>query len=122
MGQFTPGPVFTTATFIGYVVAGLWGAALATAGIFIPSFLFAAVVGHLGPRLRERPSTAAFLDGLTAAALGLMAGVLWQLGRGAIVDPVTAGLALAALVVLVRFEVNSVWLIVVGAAVGLALA
>lgn len=119
IGQFTPGPVFTTATFVGYVVAGLPGALLATLGIFLPSFFFAALVAHFGPKLRGRRWTAAILDGLTAAALGLMAGVLLQLGRNAIVDPLTALLASAGFILLVSFQTNSAWLIAGGGVVGL---
>lgn len=120
IGQFTPGPVFTTATFVGYVTGGFTGAVLATAGIFLPSFIFVALMRPVLSRARGRAWTAALLDGVNAAALGLMAAVTWQLGRAAIVDVVTALLAVAGLLVLLRFRVNSAWLIVVGAAVGLA--
>ena len=119
VGQFTPGPVFTTATFIGYLTGGWAGAAVATAGIFLPSFVFVAVVYPLVPRLRASPWTAAFLDGANAAALGLMTAVAWQLGRTSIVDPLTAALALVAAAALIRFRVNSAWLVLGGAAVGL---
>ncbi len=128
IGQFTPGPVFTTATFIGFLVgqelggswgAGLVGALVATLGIFLPSFVFVAAVNPLVPRLRSSPVMGALLDGVNAAALGLMAAVTLELGRTAIVDWVTAGLALVALVALVRFRVNSVWLIAAGATLGL---
>ena len=119
VGQLTPGPVFTTATFIGYVLGGVGGAALSTLGIFLPSFLFVAVVYPLVPRLRGSPWTSGFLDGVNVAALGLMLAVTWQLGRSAVVDWLTAALALAAAAVLVVLRVNSVWLIAGGAAVGL---
>ena len=119
VGQFTPGPVFTTATFIGYLTGGWVGAVVATVGIFLPSFVFVAVVYPLVPRLRASPWTAAFLDGANAAALGLMTAVAWQLGLTSIVDPLTAALALAAAVALIRFRVNSAWLVLGGAAVGL---
>ncbi|MDP9363703.1 MAG: chromate efflux transporter [Chloroflexota bacterium] len=119
VGQFTPGPVFTTATFVGYVVAGFPGAALATLGIFVPSFLFVALLHPLVPRLRRWAWTAALLDGVNVAAIGLMAAVAWRLGRDAIVDPVTALVAVAAAVLLIRFKVNSAWLVLGGAAVGL---
>ncbi len=111
VGQFTPGPVFTTATFVGYTVAGLPGAALATIGIFLPSFIFVAAVNPLIPRLRRSPWMAGFLDGVNVAALGLMAAVLWELGRSAIVDWLTALLAVAAAVLLLRFKLNSAWLV-----------
>jgi len=120
VGQFTPGPVFTTATFIGYLTGRWTGAVVATAGIFLPSFVFVAVVYPLVPRLRASPWTAAFLDGANAAALGLMIAVAWQLGTTSIVDPLTAALAVLAAVALIRFRVNSAWLVLGGAAVGLA--
>ena len=119
VGQFTPGPVFTTATFVGYVVAGVPGALLSTVGIFLPSFFFVALLHRLVPRLRRSPWTAALLDGVNVAAIGLMAAVAWQLGRDAIVDPLTAVLAIGAAVLLIRFRVNSAWLILGGGVVGL---
>lgn len=120
VGQFTPGPVFTTATFIGYLVGGVAGALLATLGIFLPSFVFVALVYPIVPRLRRSPWTSAFLDGVNAAALGLMAAVTWQLGRAAIVDPLTLALAIAAGIALLTVKVNSAWLVAAGAAVGVA--
>jgi chromate transporter len=120
IGQMTPGPVFTTATFIGYLVAGVPGAVLATVGIFLPAFIFVALLHPLVPRLRRYPWTAAMLDGVNAAAMGLMAAVTWLLGRDAIVDPLTAAIAIAAAVLLIRFRVNSSWLVLAGAIVGLA--
>jgi chromate transporter len=119
VGQFTPGPVFTTATFVGYLVAGLPGAALATLGIFLPSFVFVALLHPIVPRLRRYPWTAALLDGVNVAAMGLMAAVAWQLGRDAIVDPVTALLAIVAAVLLIRYRVNSAWLVLGGGICGL---
>lgn len=119
VGQFTPGPVFTTATFIGYLVGRVPGALLATLGIFLPSFVFVALVYPIVPRLRRSPWTSSFLDGVNAAALGLMAAVTWQLGRAAIIDSLTLAVAVLAGVVLIRLKVNSVWLIAGGAAVGL---
>lgn len=121
IGQFTPGPVFTTATFIGYVLAGVPGAALATVGIFLPAFVFVAASTPFIPRLRRSPLAAALLDGVNVASLALMAGVAWQLGRAAIVDRLTATLAVAALMILVRFRVNSAWLVLGGALVGLVM-
>ena len=120
IGQMTPGPVFTTATFIGYLVAGVPGAVLATVGIFLPAFIFVALLHPLVPRLRRYPWTAAMLDGVNAAAMGLMAAVTWLLGRDAIVDPLTATIAIAAAVLLIRFRVNSSWLVLAGAIIGLA--
>ena len=118
VGQFTPGPVFTTATFVGYVVAGFPGAVLATIGIFLPSFFFVALLHPIVPRLRQYPWTAAILDGVNVAAIGLMAAVAWLLGRDAIVDPLTAALAITAAVLLIRFRVNSAWLVLGGGVLG----
>lgn len=118
VGQMTPGPVFTAATFVGYVLHGFAGAAVATIGIFLPSFVFVAAVNPLIPRLRRSPWAAAGLDGVNVAALGLMAGVAYQLGRGAIIDIPTLVLALTALVVLVRFRVNAAWVVLGGGLAG----
>lgn len=119
VGQVTPGPVFTTATFIGYLLAGPIGALIGTVGIFLPAFFFVAVSGPLLPRLRKSPIAAAFLDGVNVASLALMAVVTWQLGRATIIDLTTAGLALISAVLLIRFRINSVWLILAGAIIGL---
>ena len=119
IGQFTPGPVLTTATFVGYLVGGGAGAVLATVGIFLPSFVFVAASRPLLPKIRASRWTAAFLDGVNVAALGLMAAVTWELARAAVIDWLTALLALVAAAVLIRFEVNSVWLILGGGVVGL---
>lgn len=118
VGQFTPGPVFTTATFVGYLVAGLPGALVATLGIFLPSFIFIAIIHPLVARLRQSPWTAPALDGINAAALALMGSVLFQLGQSALIDVVTWLLALVSLGILLRFKINSAWLIVAGALVG----
>jgi chromate transporter len=120
VGQVTPGPVFTTATFVGYVLAGWTGAVLATVAIFLPSFVFVALSHPLLPRIRGSRGAGAFLDGVNVAALGLMAAVTWQLARSAITDWFTAALAVAAGVLLIRWRVNSVWLIIGGAVAGLA--
>ena len=119
VGQVTPGPVFTTATFIGYVLGGPWAALVATLGIFLPSFVFVAVSGPLVPRLRRSVLAGAFLDGVNVAALALMMAVTWQLGRAAVVDALTGGLAVVSAVLLVRYKVNSVWLILVAAVLGI---
>jgi chromate transporter len=119
VGQVTPGPVFTTATFIGYVLGGLPGAALATLGIFLPAFVFVAASGPLVPRLRRSKTAGAFLDGVNVASLALMAVVTWQLGRAAIVSVTTLVLAGVSAVLLLRFRVNSLWLVLGGGAVGL---
>ena len=120
IGQVTPGPVFTTATFIGYLLAGVPGGITATVAIFLPSFVFAGVVYSLLPRLRRSAWAAAFLDGVTVCGLGLMAGVSIQLGRVAITGVLTAALALAAFVILRRYQPNSAWLVLGGALIGLA--
>ncbi|MBI2989288.1 MAG: chromate efflux transporter [Deltaproteobacteria bacterium] len=119
IGQFTPGPVFTTATFIGYLLAGSPGAILATVGIFLPSFVFVLASSPLIPRLRRSPWTAGFLDGVNVASLGLMATVTWQLGRAAIMDWLTLALALISTALVFRLKINSVWLVVAGGVAGL---
>lgn len=119
IGQVTPGPLFTTATFIGYTLGGVPAALLATLGIFLPSFVFVALSNPFIPRMRRSPWLSALLDGVNVAALGLMAAVTWQIGRASLVDPLTVIVALASLVLLLRFRVNSTWLIAGGAAVGL---
>ena len=118
VGQITPGPVFTTATFIGYVLAGTGGALVATAGIFLPAFIFVALSGPLIPRLRASPRASRLLDGVNVASLALMAVVTVELGRTAIVDLATASIAVASAVLLVRFKINSTWLVLGGAALG----
>lgn len=120
VGQFTPGPVFTTATFIGYLVGGFTGALVATLGIFLPSFVLVAVIYPLGGRIRRSPSAAAFLDGVNVAAVALIAGVLIQLAKAALVDPFTVVLAVLAFVILLRFGLNSAWLVLGGALIGAA--
>jgi chromate transporter len=121
VGQVTPGPVFTTATFIGFLLEGVPGALVATVGIFLPAFVFVAITGPFIPRLRRSPVLSSLLDGLNVASLALMAGVTWQLGRATVVNPLTAAIAVVALVLLLRFKVNAVWLVVGGGAVGLVL-
>jgi chromate transporter len=120
VGQFTPGPLSTTATFVGYLVGSWPGAAVATIGIFLPSFLFVAGANPLVPRLRRSPWMAGLLDGVNVAAVGLMAAVTWELGRAALVDPLTWLLALSAAALLIRFKVNSAWLVLGGAVIGSA--
>jgi chromate transporter len=118
VGQLTPGPVLTAATFIGYLLAGVPGALLATAAIFLPSFVFVALSSPVIPRLRRSPWASGFLDGANAASVGLMAVVTWQLGRAAVVDWLTAALAVLAALLLLRFRVNAVWLVLGGAVTG----
>lgn len=119
VGQITPGPVFTTATFIGYLLGGIPGATVATVGIFLPAFVFVAISAPLVARLRQSKVAGAFLDGVNAATVALMTFVTWQLARTAIVDLPTIAIAVISAIVLLRFEINSVWLIAAGAVVGL---
>jgi chromate transporter len=118
VGQVTPGPVFTTATFIGYLLGGAPGAAVATLGIFLPSFLFVAASAWLVPRIRRSPLAGAFLDAVNVAALALMIAVTAQLARAALTDPLTLALALVSAALLVGLKLNSTWLILSAAALG----
>jgi len=120
VGQVTPGPVFTTATFIGYVLAGGAGAAVATAGIFLPAFVFVALSAPLLPRLRQSRVAGALLDGVNAASLALMAVVTARIAGAALVDLPSIGLAVVSAVLLLAYRVNSGWLVAAGAAIGLA--
>ncbi|AUX26921.1 chromate transporter [Sorangium cellulosum] len=121
VGQVTPGPVFTTATFVGYVLAGPAGALVATLGIFLPAFFFVAVSGPLVPRLRRSPVAGAVLDGVNVASLALMLVVTAQLGRASLIDLPTALLAAASALLLFRFKINTTWLIALGGALGWAI-
>ena len=118
IGQVTPGPLFTTATFIGYILGGTPGALLATLGIFLPSFVFVAITNPLIPRMRSSAWVSGVLDGVNAASLGLMAAVTIQLARSSLTDPVTILISLASLVLLLWLKINSTWLIIGGAAIG----
>jgi chromate transporter len=118
VGQVTPGPVFTTATFVGYVLGGPLGAIVATLGIFLPAFVFVALSGPLVPRLRRSPVAGAALDGVNAASLAFMAVVVWQLGRAALVDPLAVALGGVAVIVLISTRLSSVWLIAAAGLVG----
>ncbi len=119
IGQVTPGPVFTTATFIGYLLGGLPGALLATLGIFLPSFFFVAISSLFIPYIRNSAWASAFLDGVNVASLGLMLGVTVQLAATALVDPITIAIALVSLGLLFRFHTNTTWLIAGSALLGL---
>ncbi len=118
VGQVTPGPVFTTATFIGYLLGGASGALVATLGIFFPAFLFVAVSGPLVPRIRRSALAGAFLDGVVVTSLSIMAVVTWQLARAALVDVTTVVSLAASAVLLIRYRVNSAWLVLGGALAG----
>jgi len=119
VGQFTPGPVFTTATFIGYILGRTPGAIVATLGIFLPAFIFVALSGPFIPRIRRSETAGAFLDAVNASSLALMAVVTWQLGHSAVVDVTSLVLAVASAIVLFRFRVNSAWIVLGGALLGL---
>jgi chromate transporter len=118
VGQFTPGPVFTTATFVGYLIQGNAGALLATLAIFLPAFVFVALISPWSAKLRKSVWISGFLDGVNAASLGLMAVVSLQLGKTALMDVWTYVLAILALFLLIRYKVNSVWLVMGGAIIG----
>lgn len=119
VGQITPGPVFSTATFIGYILAGGRGAFLATVAIFLPAFFLVAFTGPLLPRLRKSKSVSALLDGVNAGSLGLMLAVVLFLARAAIFDLATALTAIGSAVLLLRFKVNATWVILAGAVFGI---
>jgi chromate transporter len=118
VGQVTPGPLFTTATFIGYLLAGPWGAVVATVGIFLPAFVFVVLSRPLLPRLRRSRLAGAFLDGVVVASLALMAVVTFQLGRGTLIDVPTWILLGLATILLLRWRISSFWLVLGGAAAG----
>jgi chromate transporter len=119
VGQATPGPVFTTATFVGYLLGGATGAVVATVGIFLPAFVFVALSGPLLPAVRRSPGARAALDGVNVASLALMAAVTIQLARSALAGPAGLALAVASAVALMRFRVSAAWLVLAGALLGL---
>jgi chromate transporter len=119
VSQATPGPFFTVATFLGYVLSGWRGAGLATVGMFVPAFVYVAVTANVLPRLRKSPTASAFLDGVNAAAVALMAFVGFQFAREVVVTPLAAVIAAVSAVLAFRFKVNSAWLILGGAVCGL---
>ena len=120
IGQITPGPVFTTATFIGYLLAGNSGAIAGTIGIFLPAFVLVWLVNPWIPKLRQSSWASGFLDGVNAASLGLMAGVTYTLGRAALVDWLTIIVAILSAIAVFQFQINSAWLVLAGGAIGLA--
>ncbi len=120
VGQVTPGPLFTTATFVGYVLGGVPGALLATLGIFLPAFVFVALSVPLLEQARRWPWTSGLLDGVNVASLALMAAVTVRLGEAALIDPLTVAIAAVSAVVLFRYNLNPTWLLLAGALVGLA--
>ena len=122
VGQFTPGPVLSTATFIGYVIAGPLGAVAATAAIFLPSFLYVLAVNPLIPRLRESLWASAFFDAVNASAVGLMVAVTVKLGLGSLVNPISCFMAAVALALIWFRGIHSGWLVVAGAVTGYLIA
>jgi len=121
VSQGTPGPFFTVATFVGYVIAGWKGAVLATVGMFLPAFVFVAVTAKYLPKLRKSPMAGAFLDGVNAAAVALMAFVGWQFARETMLSATPIVMAVVAVVLVMRFRVNSAWLILGGALAGMGM-
>ena len=118
VGQVTPGPVFTTATFIGYLLGSWRGALVATMGIFLPAFLLVGAGAFFLPRIRKSPSLSAFMNGVNAAAVGLMATALWDLGRATLASPWTVALGVAAAWLLIRRRLNTTWVIAGGGLAG----
>jgi len=118
VGQITPGPVFTTATFIGYIIGGVPGALVATIGVFAPAFIFVAVSGVVIPRIRRSKIAGSMLDGVVVGSLALIGVVAWQLGRAAIIDVPTLMIAIVSTGLLLRFRINSAWLIAAAGAFG----
>lgn len=121
VSQATPGPFFTVATFIGYVLGGWKGAVLGTIGMFLPAFVYVGVTAHILPKLRKSPFAGAFLDGVNAAAVALMAFVGFQFARATLVNLPAAVLAAVCLFLMFRYKVNSAWLVLGGAIVGVLL-
>ncbi|MBM3925423.1 MAG: chromate efflux transporter [SAR202 cluster bacterium] len=120
VGQFTPGPVFTTATFVGYLVGGWPAALVATVAIFLPAFVFVFFLSRILPIVRRSPTAGLLLDGINATSLAIMAGVTWQLGRASVIDWFTILLGLASLLAVFRLKVNSAWIVLGGGLAGLA--
>jgi len=118
IGQFTPGPLFTTATFVGYLLAGVPGAIVATVAIFLPAFVYVAMSGPIVPRLRQSPIAAGVLDGVNAASLALMALVTWQLASGAFMSAWPVGFAIVTAVVVGAWRVNPMWPMMLAALAG----
>ncbi len=119
VGQITPGPVFTTATFIGYLVAGVKGAIVATVAIFLPGFVLVAASGPIVAKVRRSSTASAFLDGVIVGSLALMGVVAWQLGRQSLLDFLAVAIFLASLVLLLRTRMNPLWIMLAAAFMGL---
>ena len=118
-GQVTPGPVFTTVTFIGYLLGGSYGAALATLGIFLPAFFFVAITAPFISKLRKSKIASATIDGINASSLALMAFVTLELGRDSLTRPLFIGESAVAALLLWKYNINPTWLILAGALIGL---
>jgi chromate transporter len=121
IGQITPGPLFTTATFVGYLLAGNQGAIAGTVGIFLPAFVLILLVNPWVNKLRQSRWASGFLDGVNVVSLGLMAGVLYTLTRSAVVDWATIVIAVGSAIAVFKFKINSAWLVLGGGAIGLAI-
>lgn len=121
VSQATPGPFFTVATFVGYVLAGWRGAAVATLGMFVPAFTYVALTANVLPKMRNSPNAGAFLDGVNAAAVALMAFVGLQFAREVVTTPSALVIGAVAAVLVFRYRVNSAWVVLGGAAAGLLL-
>ncbi|MEO1467123.1 MAG: chromate transporter, partial [Cyanobacteria bacterium J06633_1] len=119
IGQITPGPVLTTATFVGYLLAGHAGAIAGTVGIFLPAFLLVGIVNPWVEKLRQSTWASGFLDGVNAASVGLMAGVTFTLGRTALIDWLTIVTAIISAIAVFRFKIDPIWLVLIGGAIGL---
>lgn len=122
IGQFTPGPVLSTATFIGYLLGGVWGSVIATVAIFLPSFVYVAVLGPILPRLRRSPWMAAFLDSVNVCAVALMAGVTVTLAGDALRGWPMWAIAVTSLTVLWKWRINPAWVVLGGGLAGLGVA
>jgi chromate transporter len=120
VGQVTPGPVFSSATFVGYLMGGWQSALLATLAIFLPAFFFVALASRILPSIRKAWWAGALLDGVNVSALGLMAAVTWQLGRTAVIDWFTIVLLISTFILVLRVKINSTWIILGGALIGIA--
>lgn len=119
IGQVTPGPVFTTATFIGYVIAGIPGAIVATIAIFLPSFVFVPVISIFLSKIKNSAIASDFLAGVIVASLALMASVTWTLAMSSVIDWLTALLAMLSCIAIFKYRVNTTWLIFGGGAIGI---
>lgn len=118
VGQVTPGPVFTTATFIGYMLGSWRGALVATTAIFLPAFLLVGASAFFLPRVRKSPALSAFMNGVNAAAVALMATALWDLGRATLASAGTLALGILAAWLLIRRRINATWVLLGGGLAG----